>query len=97
MSRELPAVRPLHHHVEFDLAKFLARVCPVVRMPVTTARDLVPCRISSSWPSVTSPLRDQHPVELGADGHHVVGRWRAVRRLRRVIGRVDRRDFAVGK
>ena len=94
MSRELPAVRPLHHHVELNLTKFLAGVSGGPHAGDHSAgsgamTDQLELAVGDQ------PLADQHPVELGTDGHHVFGGGQAF------VGfggdRVDRRDFVVGK
>ncbi len=96
MSRELSAARPIHHHVEFDLAKIFARMAGG-----SHARDH-----SAGFGAMPNQLdltigdqafSDQHPVELGADGHDVVGRGEALAGFADVsVGRGGNRGVAVG-
>ncbi len=72
---ELPP-RPLHHHVSSTSRN--PRGWPVGRMPVTTARDLVPCTDQRELAVGDQTLADQHPVELGANSHHVFGGGQAL-------------------
>ena len=58
-------------------------------MPVTTARDLVPCRIRSSWSSVISPLPTEHPVECRRGRPACPRLWPGVRRASAVTGFFD--------
>ena len=82
MSRELSAAGPIHHHIEFDLAKILTRMAGRSHAgdhgagfgAVPDQVDLTVC---------DQALRDQHPVELGPDGHDVVVGDEPLSRLRR--------------
>ncbi len=72
MSGKLSAGGPIHHHVEFDLAEILPRMSSGPH-----ARDhgagfgAVPDQVDLAVGD--QAFHHQHPVELGADGHDVVG------------------------